>query len=312
MVTSASLHWHSHRHRTQPPASEAGSRRWLVLGAFLLVSATTQLMWLTYAPIAPELHTLGGLSESQVVALSAVFPLLYIVISVPVGQIIDRYGFRVAILIGAVLTAGGAAVRIASPSFGVLLAGSLIIALGQPFVLNSATTLNAAWFPGSEAGRANGLFVASLFAGMIVSLGLTPLLFSAFGGTSSRTSLTWVAVVYAAIAFVALALFAILGTEREGARIGHTAAAGSWSSVTRLARTPRFIAPCWPRARESARSSPSSSWSATCSRRRASRTPPPGRCPRRSWSPAPSDRSVCPRWRIDGDATPGSSPRHSR
>jgi MFS family permease len=214
----------------------------VVLAAFMLVSATTQLMWLTYAPIAPDLHALAGLTESQVVALTSIFPLVYIVVSIPVGWIIDRYGFRRATLLGAGLTAVGAGIRVVSPSFGVLLAGSIVIALGQPCVLNSATKLNASWFPGQEAGRANGLFVAALFGGMVVSLGLTPVLFTAFGGVTTGGSLTGVSLVYAALAVAALLFFAAAGAERRPGAVAAMPIGTGSSTVRALLRRPGFVA----------------------------------------------------------------------
>src|SRR5450759_1183795 len=81
--------------------------RWVVLAAFMLVGALTQLMWLNYAPITSETQKLMGapglpLSEFKIVLLATMCPLLYIPVSIPAGIIIDRKGYRYAVLIGAV------------------------------------------------------------------------------------------------------------------------------------------------------------------------------------------------------------------
>ncbi len=217
-------------------------RRWLILAAFMVVTAVTQLMWLAYSAIAPGLQTVAGISESKVVLLSTVFPVLYIPLSIPVGRIIDRFGFRFAVLVGAGLTAGGGFVRMISPSFAMLLIGSAIISVGQPFVLNSVTKLNGSWFDEKESSKANGLFTVSLFAGMILALSLTPALFHAFGGTAKRSSLTGLALVYALLATAALVFFALVAREHPAgaAEPEPEEEVAVWASIRGLLRTPGF------------------------------------------------------------------------
>jgi MFS family permease len=219
--------------------------RWVVLAAFMLACAVSQLMWLAYASIGTGLQHLAGLSGGQVVLLSTVFPLLYIPLSIPAGQLIDRYGFRLAVMLGTGLTAAGALVRMASPTFGFLLAGSAIIAVGQPFILNGITKLDSAWFGPDESAKVNGLFTVSLFAGMTLALVLTPALFDAFGGLQRRSSLDAIAVVYAALSVLTFVLFGLLAKERplNGAAPTPTDdPLTAWTSIKLLVRTPGFTA----------------------------------------------------------------------
>jgi MFS family permease len=128
------------------------SYRWVVLGAFMLVAAVTQIMWLNYAPITSATQKLMGspgqpLSEFKIVLLALMFPLLYIFVSIPAGIIIDRKGYRYAVLIGAVLTAGFGFLRLFAGNYPLVLIGMIGIAVGQPFVLNSITKMVSTWFP---------------------------------------------------------------------------------------------------------------------------------------------------------------------
>ena len=139
--------------------------RWVVLAAFMLVGAITQIMWLNYAPITSKVQTLMHVSEFKVVLLATMFPLLYIPVSIPAGIIIDRKGFRFAVLLGAILTAGFSFLRLFTGNYPLVLIGMIGISIGQPFVLNSITKTVAVWFPAEESALATGLATLSLFLG---------------------------------------------------------------------------------------------------------------------------------------------------
>jgi MFS family permease len=191
--------------------------RWVVLGAFMLVTAVTQIMWLNYAPITSETQKLMGapgppLSEFKIVLLALMFPLLYIPVSIPAGIIIDRKGYRYAVLVGAALTAGFGFLRLFAGNYPLVLIGMIGIAVGQPFVLNSITKMVATWFPTEESATATGIATLSLFLGMILTLALTPALLNAFG--KHLSSLRWIVLIYNLIAVAALVLFFLLGKKQ--------------------------------------------------------------------------------------------------
>ena len=191
--------------------------RWVVLAAFMLVGALTQLMWLNYAPITSETQKLMGapglpLSEFKIVLLATMFPLLYIPVSIPAGIIIDRKGYRYAVLIGAVLTAGFGFLRLFAGNYPLVLIGMIGIAVGQPFVLNSITKMVSTWFPTEESATATGIATLSLFLGMMVALALTPALLNGFG-KHQLSSLRSVVLVYNLLAVAGLVAFYLLARK---------------------------------------------------------------------------------------------------
>lgn len=187
--------------------------RWVVLAAFMFVAAATQLMWLNYAPITSQTEKLMGVSEFQVVLLATMFPLLYIPVSIPAGLIIDRKGYRYAVMVGALLTAGFGFLRLAAGSYPMVLIGMIGISVGQPFVLNSITKMVATWFPTDESALATGLATLSLFLGMIVALAVTPALLEAFG-KNSLSSLRTIVLIYNIVAVTALAVFFVFARKK--------------------------------------------------------------------------------------------------
>ena len=78
--------------------------RWFILAAFMLAIAFNQLLWITFAPITSSAATYYGVSDLSIGLLSMSFMIAYLVVSIPASWVIDTYGFRVAVGIGAGLT----------------------------------------------------------------------------------------------------------------------------------------------------------------------------------------------------------------
>ncbi len=214
--------------------------RWVVLIAFMLVAAVTQVMWLNYAPITSQTQKLMGASEFAVVLLATMFPLLYIPVSIPAGIIIDRKGYRYAVLLGAVLTAGFGFLRLFSGSYALVLIGMIGISIGQPFVLNSITKMVATWFPTEDSALAAGLATLSLFIGIIAAQAITPSLLKAFG-ENSLSSLRTVVLIYDLVAVFALVFFFVFARKappkppkRTEEEIQSESAAIDWGSFRKI------------------------------------------------------------------------------
>lgn len=149
--------------------------RWVVLLAFMFVAAANQLLWITFAPITGSAAAYYGVSDLSIGLLSLSFMLVYIVVSIPASWMIDTYGIRVAVGIGAVLTGVFGLLRgLLAPDYTGVLLAQIGIAIGQPFILNAVTTLAARWFPVAERATAAGLGSLAVYLGIVVALALTP------------------------------------------------------------------------------------------------------------------------------------------
>jgi MFS family permease len=161
--------------------TRASSRRWAVLGAYALLAACTQLLWLTFAAVDTRSAAVMKVDLGAVGDLAAIFPFVYIVLALPTGRWLDMK-FSQALGAGALLTGGGALIRLASPtSFGWQLAGQLVIAAGQPLVLNSITKVAARYFAPEERATAISIGTAALFAGILAAVLMAGPLFDAGG-----------------------------------------------------------------------------------------------------------------------------------
>jgi len=156
--------------------------RWVVLAAFMYVAALTQLYWLNFSAIDTYVEENLHISAFSTGLLTLVFPLTYVLLSLPSGMIIDRKGFKYSIGIGAIFTGIFSMIRIIDPySYTLLLISQIGISIGQPFIVNGITKLVAVWFPQKEDATAVGLGSLALFIGMVISLGATPSLVDSLG-----------------------------------------------------------------------------------------------------------------------------------
>lgn len=159
--------------------------RWVILAVYMYIAALTQLYWLNFTSIDTYVEENLHISAMSTGLLALVFPLVYIILSVPAGFIIDKKGFKYSIGIGVVFTGIFSMLRLTSPySYAMLLISQAGISVGQPFVLNGITKLVVTWFPQKEEATAVGLGSLSLFIGMIVALGVTPVLVESIGFSS--------------------------------------------------------------------------------------------------------------------------------
>jgi len=151
-------------------AIAAPANRWAILGAYSLLAACTQLLWLSFAAVDTRTAAALHVDVGTVGDLAALFPFVYIVLALPTGRWLDSH-FATALSTGAILTAAGALIRLAAPaSFGVQLAGMIVIAAGQPLVLNSITKVAAHYFPPPERATAISIGTAALFVGILAAV----------------------------------------------------------------------------------------------------------------------------------------------
>ena len=181
--------------------------RWLMLIVYMVMVAVNQLLWITFAPITGDATKYYNVSDLRIGILSMCFMIVYIVVSIPASWIIDKYGIRKGVGIGAIFTGVFGLVRgFAGPDYNLLLMAQVGIAVGQPFVLNAITKLAARWFPMEERATAAGLGTLAMYLGILLGMTLTPYLIigSGIGG---------MLYIYGVIAITTTVVFLILMKE---------------------------------------------------------------------------------------------------
>jgi MFS family permease len=181
--------------------------RWVVLGVFMLINLVIQMLWITYAPITSPAAEFYGVTDSQIGLLAMSFMIVFIPLSIPVSWVIDRYGFRLAVSIGAVLMGVFGILRgLAGANYSLVLASTIGIAIAQPFFLNAWTKVPANWFSINERATAVGLVTLANLAGTALGMLLTPLL-------TEGLSIPTVQLIFGGVASVSAVLFIAFSRE---------------------------------------------------------------------------------------------------
>ena len=179
--------------------------RFVTLGVFMLINAVVQTLWITFAPITGPAAEFYKVTDLDLGMLAMVWMIVYLVVSIPASWIIDTYGSRVGISIGAILTAVFGLMRgYFGTDYTMVMIATIGIAVGQPFVMNATTTVAAKWFEMSQRATASGLAVIASFIGIIFGMVLTPGLFLELGMKTMLIIYGW-ASVGCAILYILLA-----------------------------------------------------------------------------------------------------------
>lgn len=167
--------------------------RWVVLGVFSLLNALVQMNWITFAAVTGDAASFYRVSELQIGLLSMVFMIVFIIFSIPASYVIDTYGVRIGVGIGAVLTGAFAMTRgLWASDYTLVLISQIGLAVGQPFVMNAITKVGARWFPITERATAAAMPSLAQFVGIIVAMAATPFIVSHAGMSGM---LVWYGVV---------------------------------------------------------------------------------------------------------------------
>ncbi|MCP4623177.1 MAG: major facilitator superfamily domain-containing protein 7 [bacterium] len=181
--------------------------RWVVLLVFAIINVVIQLQWITFAPIAKAAQTVYGVSPLQIDFLSMVFMLMYLVVCIPASYIIDTYGIRIGLGIGAVL-AGifGLMKGVFGGDYMMVCIAQTGLAVAQPFILNSITKVGIRWFPINERATVAGVSALAQYIGIIAAMIVTPYLITrdAAGGYDISNMLMIYGVITVAGAILVL------------------------------------------------------------------------------------------------------------
>jgi MFS family permease len=181
--------------------------RWVVLAVFMLVNITIQILWISYAPITGPAAKFYGVTDLQIGLLSMSFMIAFIPLSIPVSWVIDTYGFRLAVGIGAVMMGIFGIMRgMAGTNYTLVLWSTFGIAAAQPFLLNTWTKVPANWFALEERATAVGLVTLASLVGTALGMVLTPILMESM-------AISTIQLYYGGIAAISAVLFIVLSRE---------------------------------------------------------------------------------------------------
>ena len=181
--------------------------RWTILIVFMLINISMQIMWICFAPITGPAAQFYGVSDLRIGLLAMIFMIIYIPLSIPVSWMIDTFGYRKSASIGAAIMAVFGLLRgVFAANYTAVLIITIALALAQPFMMNSISTVAAKWFPLKERATASGLVLVANFLGIAIGQVLSPILFL-------RVGIENMLLIYGAIAVSTAIIFIIFTRE---------------------------------------------------------------------------------------------------
>jgi MFS family permease len=181
--------------------------RWVVLGVFMFINLTIQILWISYAPITGPAAQFYGVTDLQIGLLAMTFMIAFIPLSIPVSWGIDTYGFHKTVSLGAIIMGVFGITRgLAGDNYTLVLISTIGLAISQPFLLNAWTKVPAQWFSIEERATAVGLVTLANLVGTALGMVLTPILIESI-------SIPTVQLIYGGIAAISAVLFVALARE---------------------------------------------------------------------------------------------------
>lgn len=192
------------------------SYRWIILLVIVPIIISTEMMWLSLAPISSMAEKFYGVSGMAIAVFSTSYMIMYIIFSMPASWVVDRYGYRCSLIIGALITAVFGIVRaVFADNYTIVLISQFIIAIGQPFLLNISTKVPANWFPVNERSTAAGILIMAQYIGFAVPMVVAP-------SVAASSGIPKVFMLFAIIAAISAAVSIIFTREKPSVPLPET------------------------------------------------------------------------------------------
>lgn len=138
--------------------------KWRVIVAFSLLLGVNQFLWLTFATIIISTQQHFGVSEFLANLLTLMFPIVFVLLAIHSGKVLDNVGYKKVVSYAAVLMLLGAIIRwLGVNNYWVVLAGQLLIAISQPYITNAINLVTTDWFDKSQLATVTGIIMGGMF-----------------------------------------------------------------------------------------------------------------------------------------------------
>jgi predicted MFS family arabinose efflux permease len=176
---------------------------WVILWVVYFASAAAPLNQFKVPPVMPVLMQAYQIDLAQAGALMSVVALVGLILALPAGIILQRWGSKATGLVALGCIVAGAGMGALSNSYGALMASRVIEGMGIGLISVVAPATIAMWFPPERQGRPMGIWATGVPVGSVVMYILAPALVLWQG----LPSVWWFGAGFAAVMFVIYAAF---------------------------------------------------------------------------------------------------------
>ena len=210
--------------------------RFVVAGmAFVAVFAAIGLGRFGYSAILPSMKEALGLSGAVAGSLASWNQVGYTVMVLVGGVLASRFGARIVVGSGLIITAGGMLLTGIADGIVMASAGRIITGVGNAMVLAPSIALMAAWFEPRRLGTASGLVPAGTSFALIMVGPVVPRIIAAGGNDGWR----WAWYFFAAATLVIAILAIVVQRDRPYAQRHVTRSHLRWADLAGIVRSRR-------------------------------------------------------------------------
>lgn len=170
---------------------------------FLLTVFSSQSIWITFAPVSSLIAERLALPTTSIGLLAVVYPVVFLLLSLPSGRLIDRNA-HTYLIIASLLTALGAVGRFIADALWVWYICQILAAVAQPFILNAFVPVANTLLP-EKRGMALSAMSMAMYGGMAFSLLSGSYLYDTFG----LAGIFWPSAVTSSLGLI----FVLLGNK---------------------------------------------------------------------------------------------------
>ena len=147
--------------------------RWIILFLLWLLYIAFGLVSRSITPlITPILNDLQ-ISYSQMGFILGSWQLTYILVALVAGAILDGWGVRKSIFVGALIIGLSASIRFYAAGFLTMLIAIVLFGIGGPMISIGGPKAISEWFSGRSRGIAVGVYTTGPWIGGLMALALT-------------------------------------------------------------------------------------------------------------------------------------------
>jgi MFS family permease len=176
---------------------------WVILIVVFLASVAAPLNQAKIPPLMPVIMEAFQLSLGQVGWLMSVFALTGLLLSLPVGIFLQKFGPKSLGLIALACLTLGAALGALSKDPGLLLFSRVIEGSGMGLIAVVAPAAIAMWFPSEKQGIPIGIWATWVPVGTVTVYALAPAMVAALGWQS----VWWLGAIFSLLILMIYAIF---------------------------------------------------------------------------------------------------------
>jgi len=155
--------------------------RWAVLFVSFLTFVAFAFVFQLMPPLLETVEKEFGLNEAQAGLLMSMAVVPGIFLALPVGFVVNRYGFRLLGFFSTVVVAMGSLTTALANTFATALLGRLILGVGGAFIIVGMPTIIPQWFSHKDLGKAMGIYGTNMPVATITAFPISAVLLQNFG-----------------------------------------------------------------------------------------------------------------------------------